>query len=193
MSEETPSAMHDPSVVLYLLIVACEVAFWLILLLSLVVRYILQRETASRRLLLSLPAVDVLLFTVTTLDLKAGRPATMAHGLAAAYVGFTLAFGSLAVRWADAHFAHRFAAGAAPAKAPSRGWKAVRYELELWLRCIVAWIIAFALLAGLIAYVGDDAITTPLRAWYAMGLGCIGLWSVFGPVWSLVFFRRESR
>lgn len=185
--------MHDASIVLYLLIVACEVAFWLILLVSLVVRYILRWEKASRRLLLSLPAVDVLLFTVTTLDLEAGRPATMAHGLAAAYVGFTLAFGSPAVRWADAHFAHRFASGAVPAKAPSEGWKAVRHEFGLWLRCIVAWIIAFALLGGLIAYVGDDAITKPLRAWYGIGFGCIVLWFVFGPVWSLVFFRREPR
>ena len=185
--------MHSPSVVLYLLIVACEVAFWLILLLSLVVRYLLRREQASRWLLRSLPAVDVVLFTVTTLDLKAGSPATMAHGLAAAYVGFTLAFGSLAVRWADAHFAHRFAAGAVPAKAPSTGWKAVRYEFDLWMRCILAWIIALALLTGLIAYVGDDAITRPLRAWYAFAAGSIAFWFVFGPAWSLVFFRREPR
>jgi hypothetical protein len=185
--------MPGHPIILYLLIIACEVAFWLILLVSLVVRYILKREKASRRLLLSLPVVDVLLFTVTTLDLKAGSPATTAHGLAAAYVGFTLAFGSLAVRWADAHFAHRFAAGAVPAKAPSAGWKAVRYELDLWLRCIVAWVIALALLTGLIAYVGDDAITGPLRVWYAFGLGFTGLWFVFGPVWSLVFFRREPR
>lgn len=181
------------SVVLYLLIIACEVAFWLILLVSLVVRYILKREQASRRLLLSLPVVDAVLFTVATLDLKAGTPATMAHGLAAAYVGFTLAFGSLAVRWADAHFAYRFASGAVPARAPSTGWKAVRYEFELWLRCIVAWIIALALLTGLIAFIGDDAITRPLRAWYAIGAGSTALWFVFGPMWSLVFFRREPR
>ena len=185
--------MHSQSVVLYLLIIACEVAFWLILLLSLVVRYLLRREKASRWLLLSLPAVDALLFTVATLDLKSGTPATTAHGLAAAYVGFTLAFGSLAVRWADAHFAHRFASGAVPAKAPSTGWKAVRYEFELWLRCIVAWIIALVLLTGLIAFIGDDAITKPLRAWYALAAGSTALWFVFGPVWSIVFFRRESR
>jgi hypothetical protein len=185
--------MHSPSIVLYLLIVACEVAFWLILLVSLIVRYILQREKASRWLLYSLPAVDALLFTVATLDLKSGTPATMAHGLAAAYVGFTLAFGSLAVRWADAHFAHRFAAGAVPAKAPSTGWSAVRYEVALWMRCIVAWIIALVLLTGLIAFVGDEEITRPLRAWYAFALGSIALWFVFGPVWSLVFFRRDPR
>jgi len=185
--------MHSQSVVLYLLIVACEVAFWLILLASLVVRYLLRREKASRWLLMSLPLVDALLFTIATLDLKSGTPATMAHGLAAAYVGFTLAFGSLAVRWADAHFAHRFAAGAAPAKAPSAGWKAVRYEFELWIRCIVAWIIALALLTGLIAFIGDDAITRPLRDWYGIGVGSIALWFLFGPLWGLVFFRREPR
>jgi hypothetical protein len=183
--------MHSQSFVLYLLIVACEVAFWLILLLSLVVRYLLRREAVSRWLLLSLPVVDAFLFVFAALDLKAGNAATTAHGLAAVYVGFTLAFGSVLVRWADAHFAHRFAAGAVPAKAPSTGWKAVRYELKLWLRCIVAWVIALALLGGLIAYVGDDAITQPLRDWYRFGFGSVVLWFIFGPVWSVVFFRRE--
>jgi hypothetical protein len=61
------------------------------------------------------------------------------------------------------------------------------------MRCIVAWIIALVLLTGLIAFVGDEEITRPLRAWYAFALGSIALWFVFGPVWSLVFFRRDPR
>jgi hypothetical protein len=118
--------MPSQSLVLYLLIVACEVAFWLILLLSLIVRYLLHREAVSRWLLLSLPAVDALLLVFTALDLRAGSTAKTAHGLAAVYVGFTIAFGPVAVRWADARFAHRFASGAVPVRAPSTGWKAVR-------------------------------------------------------------------
>jgi hypothetical protein len=178
---------------LYLLIVGCEVAFWLVLLLSLVVRYLWQQPAYSRWLLLSLPVIDLLLLVFTALDLRAGATATVAHGLAAAYVGFTVAFGGVAVRWADAHFAHRFAGGPTPAKAPSRGWKAVRYEFELWLRCIAAWIIALALITALIAWLGQSAATRPLQLWYRLGLGCIFFWLVFGPAWSLVFFRREVR
>lgn len=185
--------MPTESLVLYLLIVGCEVAFWLVLLLSLVARYLLHRDALSRWLLMSLPAIDALLLVFTAVDLRSGSTATAAHGLAAAYVGFTIAFGSVVVRWADAHFAHRFSSGAVPATAPTTGWKAVRYEFELWLRCIVAWIIAFALLTALIAYVGNDEITQPLNAWYRYGFGCVFLWFIFGPLWRLVFFRRGPR
>src|SRR5690606_28071318 len=95
---------HSQSLALYALIVGCEVAFWVVLLLSLVVRYVLQREAASRWLLMSLPLIDVLLLSITAVDLKSGTTAALGHGLAAAYVGFTIAFGSIAVRWADGHF-----------------------------------------------------------------------------------------
>lgn len=183
-----PERIH----LLYLLIVGCEVAFWLVLLASLVARYQLRRQSLSRWLLLSLPVIDLLLLVFTALDLEAGATATPAHGLAAAYVGFTVTFGSVAVRWADAHFAHRFAGGPPPAKAPSGGWKAVRHELALWLRCIVAWVIALALITALIAWLGQNAATQPLEAWYRYGLGCIFFWFLFGPVWSLVFFRRPA-
>ena len=184
--------MLTQSLVLYLLIVGCEVAFWLVLLLGLVARYLLHREALSRWLLLSLPAIDVLLMVFTALDLRAGTTATTAHGLAAVYVGFTIAFGSISLRWADTHFAYRFASGPAPAKAPT-GWKAVRFDFELWLRCIAAWLIAFALIEALIAYVDNDAITQPLHTWHKFGFGCVLLWFIFGPAWSLVFFRREAR
>ena len=185
--------MATQSLVLYLLILGCEVAFWLILLLSLVARYLLHRRALSRSLLLSLPFVDVLLLAFTALDLRAGTTATVAHGLAAVYVGFTIAFGSVAVRWADAHFAYRFASGAVPAAAPATGWKAVRFDFELWLRSIAGWIVAFALLEALVALVGNDAVTQPLRVWYKFGFGSVFFWFVFGPAWSLVFFRRKAR
>jgi len=185
--------LHGESPILYLLIVGCEVAFWVVLLVSLVVRYLLHGEAASRWLLMSLPVIDVLLLIFTAFDLRAGRTAALAHGLAAVYVGFTVAFGSVAVRWADERFAYRFASGPAPTRAPTRGWEAVRYELQLWVRCIAAWIVAFALLEALIFYVASDAVTTPLLAWYRYGFGCIVFWFIFGPAWSLVFFRRQAQ
>lgn len=185
--------MLSQPLVLYVLIVGCEVAFWVVLLASLVARYLLRREVLSRWLLRSLPVIDLLLLGVTALDLKAGSTATIAHGLAAVYVGFTITFASVAVRWADAHFAYRFASGPVPAKPSTTGWGPVRLEFGLWLRCICAWIIALALVEGLIAYVGNDAITNPLRAWYKFGFGCVFFWFIFGPAWSLVFLRREAR
>lgn len=126
----------------------------------------------------------------TALDLKAGTIATTGHGLAAVYVGFTVAFGPVAVRWADARFAHRFAAGPPP-PSPLSGWAAVRFELVLWLRCIGAWIIAFALIELLVALVDDAAVTAPLDEWHRFGFGCVLLWFVFGPVWSVLSVRTR--
>ena len=183
--------MPTQAAYLYWLIVGCETAFWVVLLLALAARYLLRRERLSRALLLSLPLVDLLLLAFTAVDLEAGTPATFAHGLASAYVGFTIAFGAVAVRWADAHFAYRFAGGPVP-PGPPTGWIAVRYELELWLRSIVAWIIALVLLVALIAYIDDAAVTQPLHDWFRYAIGSVFLWFVFGPVWSVVFFRRAA-
>ncbi len=184
--------MPTESYLLYALIVGCEVGFWVILLLALAVRYVLRQERLSRALLLCLPLVDLLLMVFIATDLRGGTKATFAHGLAAAYVGFTVAFGSMAVKWADAHFAHRFAAGAKPPKAPTRGWQLVRYDLELWGRCIAACLITMALVEALVHYVGNAETTQPLLDWQRYAFGCIVLWLVFGPVWSLATAWRRA-
>ena len=184
--------MPSETYLLYTLILACEVGFWIVLLVALAVRYLLARERLSRALLLCLPLIDVLLLVFTAIDLRRGSTATFAHGLAAAYVGFTVAFGGMAVKWADAHFAHRFAAGPVPAKAPSRGWEAVRYDFNLWGRCIVACIITMALVEALVQFVGSGEATQPLLAWHKHAFGCIVLWFFFGPAWSLATAWRRS-
>lgn len=176
---------------LYVLIVACEAGFWLVLLLALAARYLLHAERLSRALLLSLPAIDLLLLAFTAADLRAGTPASFAHGLATAYVGFTVAFGALAVRWADRRFVHWIAGRWAPDEPPLLGWHAVRDELVLWLRSIVAWVITLALLSALIAWIDNADATAPLQQWFRFAFGSVVLWFVFGPVWSLVFFRRQ--
>lgn len=178
---------------LYALIVACEVGFWVLLLLALAVRYLLRRQPLSRALLACLPLVDLLLLSFTAMDLRQGSTATFAHGLAAAYVGFTVAFGGLAVKWADAHFAHRFAAGPVPEKAPSRGWGLVRYDFMLWGRCIAACLITMSLVEALVLFVGPGEATQPLLAWHQRAFGCVVLWFLFGPAWSLVTAGRRAR
>ena len=184
--------MSSESSYLYWLIVGCEAAFWLVLVLALSARYLLQRNAVSRALLFALPAVDMLLLVFTAADLRAGTAATFAHGLATAYVGFTIAFGPVAVRWADRYFAHWFASGPPPVAAAAHGWTAVRQELVLWLRCVVAWAITVALLIALIAYVDKQAVTRELDLWFRIAVGSVVLWFAFGPMWSLLFFRREA-
>lgn len=185
--------MPSEPYLLYALILACEVGFWVVLLVALAVRYLLVKERLSRALLLCLPLIDVLLLIFTAIDLRRGSTATFAHGLAAAYVGFTVAFGGMAVKWADAHFAYRFAAGPVPAKAPSRGWELVRYDFNLWGRCILACIITVALVETLVRFVGDGEATRPLLAWHRHAFGCVLLWFLFGPAWSLATAWRRSR
>jgi len=185
--------MPSDSYLLYALIVACEVGFWVVLLLALTARYLLRRQLLSRVLLVCLPLIDLLLMFFTATDLRRGATATFAHGLAAAYIGFTVAFGGLAVQWADAHFAHRFAAGPAPTKAPSRGWALVRYDFNLWGRCIAACLITMVLVEALVHFVGAGAATEPLLAWKKHAFGCIVLWFFFGPAWSLATAWRGRR
>jgi hypothetical protein len=177
----------------YALIVACEVGFWVVLLLALLLRYVLRKEPLSRALLICLPLIDLLLLLFTAVDLRRGATGTFAHGLAATYVGFTVAFGGMAVKWADAHFAHRLAAGPAPAKAPTRGWAAVRYDLIVWGRCIVACVITMVLVEALVLFVGRSDSMQPLLVWQKYAFGCIVFWFFFGPVWTLATaWRRPS-
>ena len=175
------------STYLYWLIVGCEVAFWLVLALALAARYLWQRKRLSWILLLALPLVDLALLGFTTLDLASGARATSAHGLAAAYVGFTIAFGGVAVAWADQHFARWFAGAPAPTGTPTCGWPALRYELLLWARCLVAVAITLVLVASLIAFVDDETATASLRLWLRIPIGCAFFWFLFGPLWTLLF------
>lgn len=185
--------MPTESYLLYALIVACEVGFWVILILALAVRYLLRKERLSRALLFCLPLLDFLLLLFTATDLRGGTTAAFAHGLAAAYLGFTVAFGSLAVKLADSHFAYRFAAGAEPTKTPTRGWQLVRYDLGLWGRCIVACLVTMALVEALVRFVGNADTTQPLLVWHKHAFGCIVLWFFLGPAWSLATAWRRAQ
>ena len=184
--------MASQDFVLYAAIVGCEVGFWLVLLAALASRYIARRPSLSRLLLLSLPVIDLALLGFTAIDLRRGAVATFAHGLAAAYVGFTVTFGRIAVNWADAHFAHRFAGGPLPAEAPTRGWAAVGYEFSLWARSIAACLITVVLVEVLCLMAGE-AQTVELIAWHKHAFGCVVFWFLFGPLWALATaWRRTS-
>ena len=183
-----------PSSTLYWLIIGCEICFWLVLFLGLAARYLVRRKRISIILLLGLPVLDLALLGFTALDLRSGTPASFAHGLAAAYVGFTIAFGNIAVSWADQRFAHWFADAPAPTKTPTRGWPALRYELFLWVRCLAAVAITLVLLVALIAFVNDEPATVALHEWFHIAIGCAIFWFIFGPVWTLLFsFWRHER
>lgn len=136
---------------------------------------------------LSVPLIDLALLAFTVLDLRSGTNATFAHGLATAYVGFTVAFGPMFIRWADERFAHRFGGGPRPSEPPSRGWASVRYELTLWARCLLAVCIIHFLLFAVIGFVDQSSQTQALEIWYRIPLATAFFWFIFGPLWQLVF------
>ncbi|MBP1326322.1 hypothetical protein JOF28_001554 [Leucobacter exalbidus] len=175
-------------------IIACEVGFWVVMLLGLAARYLLRLQRLSTALLLSVPVIDVLLLTLIAWDLLANRAvADFAHGLGAVYLGFTVAFGHQLISTVDAHFAHRFGGGPAPTKRPKTGPAHVRYEWQQWLRALLAGAIASLVLGAIILLVGDPARTAELANWYPrIGLVLV-IWLITGPLWDLVADVFRSR
>src|ERR671911_1593543 len=119
-------------------VVACEIGFWVVLGAGLLARYGLGRRRLGAILLACVPLVDVVLLVATVIDLGQGATADFGHGLAAAYIGFSVAFGHSMIRWADERFAHRFAGGPPPTRPPKDGRARVLYEWREFGKAVLA-------------------------------------------------------
>ncbi len=131
---------------------------------------------------MSVPLVDLVLLTATVLDLRGGATATAAHGLAAAYLGFSVAFGHQLITTLDRRAAHPFADGPAPARPPRTGPGRIRHEWAEWLRAAAAWVVACGLLLTAVAVVGDATRTAELTTWAWWLTGALLLWLATGSV-----------
>ncbi|MFK4273080.1 hypothetical protein [Streptomyces milbemycinicus] len=157
------------------LIVASEVGFWVVLLGGLCVRYVLRKPRAGAALLACVPLLDVVLLTATVIDLRRGAEPSTAHGLAAVYLGFSIAYGHYMINWADGRFAHRFAGGPPPVKPPKYGAARVRHEWRLWRMTVIAAVIAVAVLQLCIWLIGDGDRGKPMVAWQRQMLTVAGI------------------
>jgi hypothetical protein len=164
--------------VIVTLIVICEVAFWVLLAAGLTVRYLLRMRRTGAALLLCEPLLEVVLLAVTAIDLKHGARPGWEHGLAALYIGFTVAYGHYTITWLDGHAAHRLAGAPPPVKPPRYGLARARHEGKLWLRSVLAGAIASGLLQIAIWYVGKPESVAPLRLWQATALRTVGIHGV---------------
>ncbi|MFC4111592.1 hypothetical protein [Nonomuraea zeae] len=144
------------------ILIGCEVGFWVLLGLGLASRYLWHRRRLSTALLLSLPLLDLILLVAAVADMRGGATADLRHGLAAAYLAYSIVFGHRTMRWADAHFHHRFAAGPPPWKPPPGGMPRARYEWALWLRIVLAYALTCAFLLALVWLVNDPPRTQAL-------------------------------
>ncbi|MFD8271680.1 hypothetical protein [Streptomyces flaveolus] len=157
------------------LIIACEVGFWVLLALGLAARYLLKWRRTSVVLLLCEPLLELVLFAVTAVDLRNGAEPGWEHGLAALYIGYTVAYGHCTIRWLDGHAAHRLGGGPPPVKPPRHGMPRARHEGRLWLRTVLGGAVACALLQGAVWYVGDEGDVASLRAFQWAALRVVGI------------------
>ncbi|MBW0105065.1 hypothetical protein [Pseudonocardia sp. KRD291] len=183
---------------LALLIGAAEVAFWVFLAGGLVARYLLRMPRASAVLLLCVPLLDVVLIVASMADVASGSPPGPVHGLAAVYLGVTVAFGHSLIRWADVRFAHRFAGGPAPVRPPRGGPARMRHEWREFARLVLAAAVAavvmllLTLVAGATVPVPTSWPHDPMWSWAAR-LGLVGgIWFVVGPLWATVFPSADA-
>ena len=168
------------------LIIACEVGFWVVLTAGLAARYVFRRPDLGAALLACVPLVDLGLLIAATVDLTRGATAEWSHGLAAAYIGFSVAFGPAMVSWADERFAHSFAGAPLRPRPPRRGRERARREWGEFAEASLAWAIACGLLCGAIVIVGDPSRTRSLEEWIArltMVLGIWGIWALSYTLW----------
>lgn len=169
-------------------IIACEVGFWIAVLGGLLARYPGRRPRLGTALLVAAPLIDVVLLTLVAVDLLGGGTASWHHGLAALYIGISVAYGHRMIAWADVRFAHRFDGGPAPAKLT--GWA---YTRACWLdvaRTLLAAVIASALVGGLILVVGDPDRTAELTGVFPL----VGLIVAIDLLWAIsyTFWPKRS-
>ena len=168
------------------LIIAAELAFWLILLAGLALRYLLRRPRLGMALLVATPVVDLALLAATTIDLRRGGEASLPHALAAVYIGISVAWGERIVSWADVRFAQRFAGGPPPEPPPRWGRQHAARQRREWLRHLSAWATGTALLGVGMLIVGDLD-----RTWALVNI--VALWTLILTIDFLISFSYTLR
>lgn len=136
------------------LIIACEIGFWIFIISGLIARYLLRKKRIGFFLFAMIPVVDLILLIATAVDLSRGAVATFAHGLAAVYLGVSLAFGKQMISWADEKFQSLVLKTAAPRKELFGLAYAIHY-FKGWLRHLLAYLIGAALIGLTVYWVND--------------------------------------
>ncbi len=139
-------------------IVCCEILFWIVIVAGLIVRYGFRREKLGFRLMAMSPVIDIVLLVLTVFDLSRGSTATLAHGLAAIYIGVSLAFGKQMIAWADGVYRRVILREQVAKERISRA----RRERNGFYRHILAFLIGGALLGAMILWLGNTEQTKSL-------------------------------
>ncbi len=119
-------------------IIAAEVAFWMLLLAGLALRYLTRARRLSSVVLASVPLVDLALLVLVAVDVVGGAEPTRPHAFAALYLGITVAFGHPIIQRTDVWFRYRFADGPKLVKAPKGSRRQVIALWHEWFRVVLA-------------------------------------------------------
>lgn len=152
------------------MIIASEIGFWVVIVMGLVTRYVLKMNKLGLVFLALTPVIDLILLVTTSIDLYRGATATTIHGIAAVYIGVSIAFGKSMIQWADERFQYYITKqGAKPAK--RHGMEYAKHYLKGWGRHVISFLIGAGLLAGMIYFINDLSRTEALS-------GILKLWSI---------------
>lgn len=172
-------------------IIAAEVAFWVLLLGGLALRYLARARRLSTIVLFSVPLVDLGLLILVAVDVMHGAAPTRPHAFAALYLGITVAFGHQAIQRTDAWFRHRFAGGPKPLKPPKGSTAEVRAIWGEWFRVVLAAVIGASCLLTMIAIEGrripdslDAAAVHPYWATLLLLPMITVIWFLAGPAFA---------
>jgi hypothetical protein len=170
---------------LLVFIVGCEIAFWVFLLAGLAVRYLARMPRLSALLLAFVPLIDLFLLGATVIHLRSGAVADQTDGLAAAYIGFSVAFGPSLIRRMDARFAYRFAGGPRPPRPARYGREKASHEWREFRKALLAWGVSCALLLGGLFLVGDIERGAALLGWIARLTFVLLIWLIWPVSYTL--------
>ncbi|WP_053218414.1 hypothetical protein [Virgibacillus senegalensis] len=152
------------------MIVLCEIGFWVAIIAGLTTRYLFKKEKLGLVFLASTPVIDLLLLVLAGFDLYRGTAATVAHGVAAIYIGSSIAFGKSMIDWADQRFQYYILKQGE--KPPKRyGFAYARHYAKGWLRHLLAFFIGAGLLSITIFIIDNPERTEALA-------GIIKMWAL---------------
>ncbi|MGE7840895.1 hypothetical protein ACQKNX_08885 [Lysinibacillus sp. NPDC093712] len=142
-------------------IITAEIAFWIVILIGLVCRYRFKKPKLSIIFFALTPVIDLLLVLLTAMDLRAGTPASISHGIAAVYIGVSIAYGKTMITWADEKFQQWFLKLPIEKKRLTGLAKGI-HEIKMLGLHVIAYVISASLLYAMIVFIGQLTDTSSL-------------------------------
>ncbi|MGA6173909.1 hypothetical protein ACPEIF_27110 [Streptomyces sp. NPDC012600] len=152
-------------------------------------RYVKGWKRLGGGVLLCVLLLDIVLLAATVISLRGGAEVTVWHGLSAAYLGFTVAFGHDTLRWADEKFGRRFGGVPERPRPVLYGRARVLREWRSWLRFLLAYGVSCALLVGMTWFVGGTERGALLLAW----LNPLTKILIYSLIWPVIVTIRPGR